>query len=145
MLAGVHEADSPFIAHDGLFNQVILRHQKMWFRQLGSGRPSYWEKGVQDKSYDQFNPMNYVANWDSPILDLSREVATTALPKTRLSRHSTQRKLRGIKSRFVYMPKRITGYLVVRTACFGNGNLPLWLDETMPSTMQYKPKGAKEE
>ena len=146
MLAGVHEGRfSSFIAHDGLFNLQSFygTTEEMWFANWDLGGP-YWEKGVQDKSYDQFNPMNYVANWDTPILIYQggRDYRTT---EDQAFQAFNAAQLRGIKSRFVYMPEENHWVLSCQNGLLWQREFFRWLDETMPSAMQYKPKGAKEE
>ncbi len=68
MLAGVHEKRfKTFIAHDGLFD---LRSwygttEELWFANWDIG--AYFNKD-DAKSYDQYNPSNFVNNWNAPIM-----------------------------------------------------------------------------
>jgi len=72
MLAGMHNKRfKTFIAHDGLFDLKSWygTTEELWFANKDIGG-NYWDKEnkVAKKSYDKFNPANYVAKWDTPIM-----------------------------------------------------------------------------
>ena len=72
MLAGVHQKRfKTFIAHDGIFDfrSMYGTTEEIWFPNWDYGGP-YWDKNnaAAQKSYQEFSPSNYVANWDTPIL-----------------------------------------------------------------------------
>ncbi|HXC04725.1 MAG TPA: prolyl oligopeptidase family serine peptidase, partial [Bacteroidia bacterium] len=71
-LAGIHEKRfKSFIAHDGIFDWKSMygTTEEMWFVNADLGG-AYWEKdnAAAQKSYDQFNPINHVKSWDTPIM-----------------------------------------------------------------------------
>jgi dipeptidyl aminopeptidase/acylaminoacyl peptidase len=64
MLAGKHQKRfKTFIAHCGLFNMESWygATEELWFANFDLKGP-YWQK-PQPKSYADFNPINYVAQW----------------------------------------------------------------------------------
>ena len=105
MMAGTHEGRfKTFIAHDGLFNLESFygTTDEMWFANWDLGGP-YWENGVQNKSYQDFNPINFVKNWNTPILIYQggKDYRTT---EDQAFQAFQAAQLKGIKSRFVYFP-----------------------------------------
>lgn len=71
-LAGNHEKRfKTFIAHDGIFNMKSMygTTEELFFVNWDNGG-AYWEtkNKAAMKTYNDFNPINYVNNWDAPIL-----------------------------------------------------------------------------
>jgi len=72
MLAGIHNNRfKTFIAHDGIFDMRSMygTTEELWFVNWDWGG-SYWDKknAAAQKSYNQFNPINYVDKWNTPIM-----------------------------------------------------------------------------
>ena len=68
-LAGMHENRfKTFIAHDGVFNTRSMygTTEELFFvnKDLGG---AYWEN-PDSKSYNEYNPIEHVAKWNTPIL-----------------------------------------------------------------------------
>ncbi|MEZ5013507.1 MAG: S9 family peptidase [Chitinophagales bacterium] len=132
MLAGVHEGRfKTFIAHDGLFNLESFygTTEEMWFANWDMGGP-YWEEGIQDKSYTTFNPINYVQNWDTPILIYQggRDYRTT---EDQAFQAFNAAQLRGVKSRFIYLPDENHWVLSCHNALTWQREFYKWLQETL--------------
>ena len=71
-LAGIHEGRfKSFISHDGVFNLQSMygTTEELFFVNWDLGGP-YWDKNnaAAQKSYSQFNPINNVDKWDTPML-----------------------------------------------------------------------------
>jgi dipeptidyl aminopeptidase/acylaminoacyl peptidase len=134
MMAGTHEGRfASLIAHDGLFNLESFygTTEEMWFANWDMGGP-YWEKGKQDSSYSIFNPINYVQNWDTPILIYQggKDYRTT---EDQAFQAFNAAQLRGIKSRFVYLPEENHWVLSCQNGLLWQREFFRWLEETMPS------------
>ncbi|SUJ06198.1 Prolyl tripeptidyl peptidase precursor [Sphingobacterium spiritivorum] len=104
MLAGVHQNRfKSFIAHNGLFDMRSWygTTEELFFANHDLGGP-YWDK-ANDKTYHQFNPIEYANNWNTPILIFQggkdyRVPVGQGLAAFQLAQ------LKKIKSRLVYLP-----------------------------------------
>ncbi len=73
-LAGHHEKRfKTFIAHCGVFDLKSMygTTEETWFPDYDLGGP-YWQTPTP-KSYTQFSPIDFVKNWDTPILVIHNE------------------------------------------------------------------------
>ena len=132
MMEGIHNGRfKTFIAHDGLFNLQSFygTTEEMWFANWDMGGP-YWKSGIQDKSYKDFNPINYVANWDTPILIYQggRDYRTT---EDQAFQAFNAAQLMGIKSRFVYLPDQNHWVTSCHDALVWQREFYKWLKETL--------------
>ncbi len=132
MMAGIHNGRfKSFIAHDGLFNlnSFYGTTDEMWFATWDLGGP-YWEKGIQDKSYQTFNPINYVQYWNTPILIFQggKDYRTT---EDQAFQAFQAAQLRGIKSRFVYLPDENHWVLKCHNGLAWQREFYKWLGETL--------------
>lgn len=132
MMEGVHNGRfKTFIAHDGLFNLQSFygTTEEMWFANWDMGGP-YWKTGVQDKSYTDFNPINYVSKWDTPILIYQggKDYRTT---EDQAFQAFNAAQLMGIKSRFVYLPDENHWVLSCHDALVWQREFYRWLTETL--------------
>ncbi len=132
MMEGLHNGRfKTFIAHDGLFNLQSFygTTEEMWFANWDMGGP-YWKPGVQDKSYTDFNPINYVKNWDTPILIYQggRDYRTT---EDQAFQAFNAAQLMGIKSRFVYLPDQNHWVTSCHDALVWQREFYKWLRETL--------------
>ncbi len=132
MMAGTHNGRfKTFIAHDGLFNLKSFygTTDEMWFANWDMGGP-YWTSGEQDKSYSTFNPMNYVDKWNTPILIYQggKDYRTT---EDQAFQAFQAAQLRGIKSRFVYLPDENHWVLKCQNGLAWQREFYKWLAETL--------------
>lgn len=132
MMAGTHGGRfKSLIAHDGLFNLEAFygTTDEMWFANWDMGG-SYWESGPQDASYTTFNPMEYVQNWNTPILIFQggKDYRTT---EDQAFQAFQAAQLRGIKSRFVYLPDENHWVLKCHNALAWQREFYGWLKETL--------------
>jgi dipeptidyl aminopeptidase/acylaminoacyl peptidase len=73
-LAGNHNKRfKAFIAHDGVFNLQSMNAatEELWFPNNEFGGMS-WNTTRPD-NYQKFSPINYVKNWDTPILIITNQ------------------------------------------------------------------------
>ncbi len=73
-LAGHHEKRfKAFIAHCGVFDLESMygTTEELWFTDFDLGGP-YW-KTPKPKAYTDFSPIDFVKNWDTPILVIHNE------------------------------------------------------------------------
>lgn len=132
MMAGTHNGRfKSFIAHDGLFNLSSFygTTEEVWFSDWDMGGP-YWEAGEHQKSYSDFNPINFVANWNTPILIYQggKDFRTT---EDQAFQAFQAAQLRGIKSRFVYLPDENHWVLKCHNALAWQREFYKWLEETL--------------
>ena len=104
-LAGNHEKRfKTFIAHAGLFNLESWygTTEEMFFANWDIGGP-YWDNSAT-KSYEKFDPQNFVGNWDTPILVIHGE-KDFRVPIGEGIQAFQVAQLKGIPSRFLYYPE----------------------------------------
>ena len=132
MMAGTHEGRfKTFIAHDGLFNLEAFygTTDEMWFANWDMGGP-YWEEGKQEISYTAFNPIRYAQNWNTPILIYQggKDYRTT---EDQAFQAFQAAQLKGIKSRFVYLPDENHWVLRCHNGLAWQREFYKWLGETL--------------
>src|SRR5699024_9231526 len=106
-LAGNHEGRfKSFISHNGVFDTRAMygTTEELFFVNHDMGRP-YWEKDnkIAQKAYNEYNPVNYVANWDTPIL-IYQGGKDYRVPIEQGLGAFQAAQLQGIKSKLVFFP-----------------------------------------
>jgi dipeptidyl aminopeptidase/acylaminoacyl peptidase len=134
MLAGVHKKRfKTFIAHDGIFDfrSMYGTTEEIWFPNWDYGGP-YWDKNntVAQKSYKEFSPSNYVANWDTPILIFHGE-KDFRVPLEQGLQAFQAAQLQGIKSRLIVMQDENHWVLHPQNALVWQHEFYKWLKETL--------------
>lgn len=132
MMAGTHEGRfKSFIAHDGLFSLESFygTTDEMWFANWDMGGP-YWEEGSHLISYTAFNPIAHVQNWNTPILIFQggKDYRTT---EDQAFQAFQAARLKGIKSRFVYLPDENHWVLRCHNGLAWQREFYGWLKETL--------------
>jgi dipeptidyl aminopeptidase/acylaminoacyl peptidase len=133
-LAGIHNNRfKSFIAHDGVFNTQSMfgTTEEVFFNNWDFGGP-YWEKdnAVAQKTYTTFNPINYVQNWNTPILIIQGgNDFRVCIGQSQEAFQAAQ--LRGIKSRFLYFPEENHWVLKPQNAQIWQKEFYKWLKETL--------------
>ena len=133
-LAGIHNNRfKSFIAHDGVFNLQSMygTTEEMFFTHHENGG-AYWEKDNADaqKAYSQFNPINFVDKWNTPILIVQGGV-DFRVPVGQGQEAFQAAQLRGIKSRFLYFPDENHWVLKPQNAMIWQREFFKWLKETL--------------
>jgi dipeptidyl aminopeptidase/acylaminoacyl peptidase len=134
MLAGMHQKRfKTFIAHDGIFDfrSMYGATEEMWFPNWEYGGP-YWDKNnaAAQKSYAEFSPSNFVANWDTPILIFHGE-KDYRVPLEQGLQAFNAAQLQGIKSRLVIMQDENHWVLHPQDAMVWQHQFFGWLKETL--------------
>ena len=134
MLAGMHQKRfKTFIAHDGIFDfrSMYGSTEEIWFPNWDYGGP-YWDKNnaAAQKSYAEFSPSSFVANWNTPIL-IFHGAKDYRVPLEQGLQAFQAAQLQGIKSRLVVMQDENHWVLHPQNALVWQGEFFKWLRETM--------------
>lgn len=103
-LAGHHQKRfKAFIAHCGVFDLESMygTTEEIWFPDYDLGGP-YWQT-PKPKSYTQFSPIDFVKNWDTPILVVHNE-KDFRVPLGQGMEAFTAARYQNIPARFLYFP-----------------------------------------
>jgi len=133
-LAGMHNKRfKTFISHCGVFNLQSMygTTEEVFFTNWDSGGP-YWEKDntAAQKTYSQFNPVNFVTKWDTPIL-IIQGGKDYRVPIGQGQEAFQAAQLLGIKSRFLYFPDENHWVLKPQNALVWQREFFKWLAETL--------------
>src|SRR5690606_17526158 len=133
-LAGIHNNRfKSFIAHDGIFNLQSMSGttEEVFFTNWAMGG-AYWEtenKAAQ-KTYNEFNPINLVNNWNTPIL-IVQGGKDYRVPIGQGLEAFQAAQLKGIKSRLLYFPEENHWVLQPQNGIVWQREFFKWLKETL--------------
>jgi dipeptidyl aminopeptidase/acylaminoacyl peptidase len=135
MLAGMHDGRfKSFIAHDGIFDMRSMygTTEELWFVDWDWGGP-YWDKSnkAAQRSYKKYNPINFVHKWDTPIMIVQGGKDYRVPIEQGLQAFQAAR-LRGIKSKLLYLPEENHWVLSAQNALVWQREFFGWLKETLP-------------
>lgn len=131
MLAGIHQNRfKTFISHDGLFD---LRSwygttEELFFANKDIGGP-YWNDN-SPKSYKDFNPMEFVKNWNTPIMIVQGGIDYRVPIEQGLEAFQVAQ-LKGIKSKLLYLPEENHWVLSGQNGIVWQREFFSWLKETL--------------
>ena len=133
-LAGIHNNRfKSFIAHDGVFNTQSMfgTTEEVFFNHWDFGG-AYWEEDnkVAQKAYNEFNPINHVEKWNTPIL-IIQGGKDFRVPIGQSLEAFQAAQLRGIKSKLVYFPEENHWVLKPQNAIVWQREFFKWLKETL--------------
>lgn len=133
-LAGIHNNRfKTFISHDGIFNfkSMYGTTEELFFVDWDYGGP-YWDKNnaAAQKSYTQFDPINLVDKWNTPIL-IFQGGRDYRVPDGQAFEAFQAAQLRGIKSKLVYLPAENHWVLSAQNAQVWQKEFFKWLRETL--------------
>jgi dipeptidyl aminopeptidase/acylaminoacyl peptidase len=133
-LAGIHNKRfKSFIAHAGVFDlrSMYGTTEEIFFCNFDMGG-AYWEKdnAAAQKSYNEFNPIDRVGNWDTPMLVIHGGL-DYRVPESQGFQAYTALQLRGIKSRLLYFPDENHWILKPHNALVWQKEFYRWLKETL--------------
>lgn len=133
-LAGIHQKRfKTFIAHCGVFDLESMygTTEEVFFPTWDAGG-AYWEKDNVDavKTYAAYNPINYVNQWDTPIL-IIHGGKDYRVPIGQGQEAFQAAQLKGIHSRFVYFPDENHWVLKPQNAQIWQAEFFKWLKETL--------------
>ncbi len=132
-LAAVHEGRfKTFISHDGVFDfrSMYGTTDEMFFENWEKGG-AYWDKKntVAQRSFSQ-SPSNFVDKWNTPIM-IVQGGKDYRVPIGQGQQAFQAAQLRGIKSKFLYLPDENHWVLSPQNALVWQREFYKWLDETL--------------
>lgn len=133
-LASRHEKRfKSFISHDGIFNwrSMYGTTEELFFVNWDLGG-AYWDKEntAAQRSYTEFNPINFVDQWDTPIL-IIQGGKDFRVPIGQGLEAFQAAQLQGIKSRLLYFPEENHWVLKAQNSLVWQREFYKWLDETV--------------
>ena len=134
MLAGIHNKRfKTFISHCGVFNLESMygTTEEVFFTNFDIGG-AYWEKynSAAQKSYKDFNPKNFVDNWDTPMLVIQGGL-DYRVPIGQGQEAFQALQLKGLKSRFIHFPEENHWVVKPQNALVWQREFFGWLKETL--------------
>ena len=133
-LAGIHDGRfKSFISHDGMFNlrSFYGTTEEMFFADWDLGGP-YWDKSnaAAQKTYAEFNPIDHVDQWNTPLLIIQGgKDFRIAIGQGLEAFQAAQ--LRGIKSKLLYFPEENHWVLDSQNSLVWQREFYKWLKETL--------------
>lgn len=133
-LAGIHNKRfKTFISHDGIFDWRAMygTTEEMWFVNWDLGG-NYWDKSnaKAQKTYNEFNPVNLVDKWDTPILIIQGGQDYRVPIEQGLGAFQAAQ-LKGIKSKMLYFPNENHWVLKEQNGVVWQREFYKWLKETL--------------
>ena len=133
-LAGIHNNRfKSFISHDGLFNLKSMygTTEELFFVNWDLGG-SYWDNSnvAAQRTYNEFNPVNFVDRWNTPILIFQGGI-DYRVPIGQGLEAFQAAQLQGIKSRLVYLPNENHWVLSAQNGLVWQREFFRWLNETL--------------
>jgi dipeptidyl aminopeptidase/acylaminoacyl peptidase len=131
MLAGIHNNRfKTFIAHNGLFDMKSWygTTEELWFANWDLGG-DYWSNPTP-KSYEQYNPSNYIDKWNTPIL-IIQGGRDFRVPIGQGQQAFQAAQLKGIKSKLLYFPEENHWILRPHNGLVWQREFFNWLKETL--------------
>ncbi len=131
MLAGIHQNRfKTFIAHDGLFDMKswYLTTEELWFANWDLGGSPY--DNPVPKSYTEFNPSNFVNQWNKPIMIIQGGI-DFRVPYEQGQEAFQAAQLKGLKSKLLYFPNENHWVLHPQNGLVWQREFFDWLKETL--------------
>ena len=133
-LAGIHKNRfKTFISHCGIFNTESMygTTEEVFFTNWDAGG-AYWEKNnaTAQKTYNEFNPIKSINNWNTPIL-IIQGGKDYRVPIGQGQEAFQAAQLKGIKSKFLLFPDENHWVLKPQNALVWQGEFFKWLKETL--------------
>ena len=133
-LASRHEGRfKSFISHDGIFNwrSMYGTTEELFFVNWDLGG-AYWDKenAAAQRTYREFNPVNFVDQWDTPIL-IIQGGKDFRVPIGQGLEAFQAAQLQGIKSRLLYFPEENHWVLTAQNSLVWQREFYKWLEETV--------------
>ncbi|MFD1294137.1 S9 family peptidase [Lutibacter holmesii] len=133
-LAAIHNNRfKSFIAHDGMFNlrSMYGTTEELFFVNWDLGG-AYWDKNnaAAQKTFEEFNPANFVEKWNTPIL-IIQGGKDYRVPIGQGLEAFQAAQLQGIKSRLLYFPEENHWVLNSQNSIVWQREFFKWLKETL--------------
>jgi dipeptidyl aminopeptidase/acylaminoacyl peptidase len=133
-LAGIHEGRfKSFISHDGIFNWKSMygTTEELFFVNWDLGG-AYWDKNNVDaqKAYTEFNPVEKVDQWNTPIM-IIQGGKDFRVPIGQGLEAFQAAQLKGLKSKLLYFPEENHWILDNKNSLVWQREFFKWLKETL--------------
>ena len=133
-LAGIHNNRfKTFISHDGVFDTRSMygTTEELFFVNHDFGG-NYWDttNEAAQKAYNEFNPVNKVADWNTPMLIIQGGKDYRVPIEQGLAAYQTAQLL-GLKSKLLYFPEENHWVLNPQNALVWQHEFFKWLKETL--------------
>lgn len=133
-LAGIHEGRfKTFLSHDGIFNwrSMYGTTEELFFVNWDLGGP-YWDKNnvAAQKAYNEFNPVEKVGQWNTPIM-IIQGGKDFRVPIGQGLEAFQAAQLQGIKSKLLYFPEENHWVLDNQNSLVWQREFYKWLKETL--------------
>ncbi|HLV92933.1 MAG TPA: S9 family peptidase [Aequorivita sp.] len=133
-LAGNHDGRfKSFISHNGVFDTRAMygTTEELFFVNHDMGG-AYWEKDnkTAQKAFNEYNPVNYVGKWDTPILIIQGGKDYRVPIEQGLGAFQAAQ-LQGIKSKLLFLPNENHWVLQPQNAIVWQRQFFNWLKETL--------------
>ena len=133
-LAGIHNNRfKTFISHAGIFNTQSMygTTEEVFFTNWDSGG-AYWENEnkIAQKTFNDFNPITLVNNWNTPIFIIQGGI-DYRVPIGQSQEAFQAAQLKGIKSRFMVFPEENHWILKPQNGLVWQREFFKWLKETL--------------
>ena len=133
-LAGMHQNRfKTFISHCGVYNLQSMygTTEEVFFNNWDHGG-AYWEQEnpIAQKAYSDFNPINYINKWNTPIM-IIQGGKDYRVPIGQAQEAFQAAQLKGIKSRFLLFPEENHWVLKPQNALVWQREFFKWLKETL--------------
>ena len=133
-LAGIHNNRfKTFISHAGIFNTQSMygTTEEVFFTNHDSGG-AYWESEnkIAQKTFNEFNPITLVNNWNTPIFIIQGGI-DYRVPIGQSQEAFQAAQLKGIKSKFMIFPEENHWILKPQNGLVWQREFFKWLKETL--------------
>ena len=123
------DGKSPFkclVSHDGVFDQRMMGYatEELWFTEWEQGGTPY----DVPKNYEQFNPVNHVANFKVPMLVIHGQL-DYRIPAEQGIALFTALQRRGVPSKFLYFPDENHWVLKPQNSVLWHDTVNGWLKQ----------------
>jgi dipeptidyl aminopeptidase/acylaminoacyl peptidase len=114
------------IQHDGIFDAraMAFETEELWFDLWEHGGQPYYE---DPRAYEQWNPVNHVAHWRTPMLVVTGE-QDFRIPYTQGLASFTALQLRGVSAQLLVFPDENHWVLKPRNSLQWHRTVFAWLD-----------------
>ena len=133
-LAGMHQNRfKTFISHCGVYNLQSMygTTEEVFFNNWDHGG-AYWEQEnpMAQKAYSEFNPINHINKWNTPIM-IIQGGKDYRVPIGQAQEAFQAAQLKGINSRFLLFPEENHWVLKPQNALVWQREFFKWLKETL--------------
>ncbi|MBD8736145.1 S9 family peptidase [Sphingomonas sp. CFBP 13706] len=115
------------VQHDGVFDARAMAYEteELWFDEWEHGGKTYYEDPA---TFEKWNPVNFVANWKTPMLVITGE-KDFRIPYTQGLASFTALQRRGIPSRLLVNPNENHWVLKPKNSLQWYGEVIGWMDK----------------